>query len=92
MTTTYTYLKNAEQELRQALKNSVDTAKSYQLKRIAEAINTISDISFSFKDVENDLSSVVDEIKFNGGYDYTPPFMNQTYVFGGESADTISFG
>jgi hypothetical protein len=90
MTTTYTYLKNAEQELRQALKNSVDTAKSYQLKRIAETINIISDISSSFQR-ESDPDNL-GGIKITGEFFSPPPFVGDTYVFGSTTDDTITFG
>jgi archaellum component FlaG (FlaF/FlaG flagellin family) len=48
--TTYQYLENAEKELRNALKSSTDKAKSYQLRRIVDTINTIEDIKRFYKD------------------------------------------
>lgn len=52
---TYDYLNNAETELRNALKSSVDLSQAYQLRRIAETIGTVEEIKRQYKlEVKNE--------------------------------------
>lgn len=76
--TTYQYLESAEKELRNALKSSTDKAKSYQLRRMVDTINTIEDIKRFYK---NDDISTVTEFNFENPYTF----------YGIESSDTINF-
>lgn len=46
---TYDYLNNAENELRNALKSSTDLSQAYQLRRIVDTISTVGEIKNQFK-------------------------------------------
>jgi hypothetical protein len=46
---TYDYLNNAENELRNALKSSTDLSQAYQLRRMVDTITTVSEIKNQFK-------------------------------------------
>lgn len=89
METTYSYLNNAEQNLRDALKSSVDKSDSYQLKRIAEVLDTVSQIKSRFKPSES--------FTFNISSKNSNPFFgtNVAYygdcIVGSSGQDTISF-
>lgn len=63
------HLQNAEQELRNALKVSIDTSKGYELKRISEVITTVEDIK---KRIEPQVK--FENTKYNDGF-----FMGETY-------------
>ena len=68
---TYDYLNNAESELRNALKSSVDLSQAYQLRRIADTIGTVESIKNQFKvDVkfENNNPTVKDGFFYNETY------------------------
>lgn len=76
--TTYDYLNNAEQQLRNALKSSVDKSEAYQLKRIAEVIGTVSQI----------------KTKFSSETPFTFSFLSENVedYYHNNAADTISMG
>lgn len=84
---TYDYLNNAENELRNALKSSSDLSQAYQLRRIAETIGTVESIKTQFK------YSVTEEKKVKDGF-----FQRESYedlygnLYGNCAADTVNLG
>jgi len=92
---TYDYLKNAESELRNALKSTTNLTKAYQLRRIADTIGTIESIKHEFKYSVNESMKVNDGFFTKAdGYSQKEPYEE---FYGGNpcpspaSPDTIKF-
>ena len=88
METTYFYLNAAEQNLRDALKTSVDKSDSYQLKRIAEVLDTVSQIKSRFQSTDS-FSFTIGQ-SFEPYRDINAAYYGD-YVLGSMGQDTITF-
>lgn len=91
--TTYDCLNNAEQQLRDALKTTVDKGDSYQLKRIAEVIDTVSQIKSRFKPTNSFTLNVGKNFEdYYGGYHAAESVAFGDFIVGSAGTDTITFG
>jgi hypothetical protein len=91
METTYFYLNNAEQNLRDALKTSVDKSDSYQLKRIAEVLDTVCQIKSRFEPSPEPFTFTIKEPDYPTYYNDGYGNAYGDFIVGSMGTDTITF-
>lgn len=90
--TTYDYLNNAEQQLRSALKTSVDKEDSYQLRRIAEVIDTVSQIKSRFEKTDTITFPAISNFgNYYDPYNTIDKVVHGDFMVGSTGTDTITF-
>lgn len=86
---TYDYLNNAENELRNALKSSTDLSQAYQLRRMVDTITTVSEIKNQFKMSVTENNNITSD-----GFFHIENYQNQqgTMNISSSNTDHIIFG